>query len=563
MNQVMEAVNMKRDYVARREWILAVVLSCGMSGLLQIPYLLGYLTARVGTAYSGLLVHISDATYLVAIQLGMQGEWLYRIRFTSEPHAGAFLYTFYLALGHLARLLNLDAVTMWHLSLGVTSFILFLIVFGFIAYFIPHPNWRLVAFLIALFGAGYDVFPIPFETVAPTSGVPLDLRMPEAHLFYSALTYPHYSAAIALILVSFWCALRGMLENISSTRWIGLLCVGALASVGVAMVYPFLVLLTASVLSAFYLFLAWRKRKILWRAGIFLVLMFVPVAPLLLYYLNVLATNPVIRAWNEQVQTLSPNPLHYLLTYGIYLALALWNLWRVGFGNENAERLAFLWIWLGIVALLLYAPLNAQRRFVEGVHVPLAILATIGLYETALPRLARAHWFQNLARRPHYSVAGLKNFFAAIFFGAVAFSSVFLYLSALLMLTVQQPDQLFRPQGEIAAMAWLKKNADREALVLSSYASGAWLPYRAETRAYIGQYYETNHFADKFKQVEKFFDARTADSARVDFLRAQKIEYVFYGNAERALGTFDPARVPYLMRLFENADAQVYAVQVP
>ena len=560
---VNESANTKRDTVTRREWTIAASISFGMTALLQLPYMLGYWTAPAGTAYSGLLVHLSDATYLVAIQLGIHGEWLYRIRFTSEPHVGAFLYTFYLALGHVARLLNLDAVTMWHVSLAVTSSVLFLVVFGFIAHFIPHPNWRLVAFFIALFGAGYDVFQLPFETWDPTSGVPLDLRMPEAHLFYSALTYPHYNAAIVLILVSFWCALRALSEHLARARWIGLCLVGAMASAGVAMVYPFLVLLTAGVLGVFYIFLALRARKILWRAGIFLVLMFLPLVPLFLYYLNVLATNPVIRAWNEQVQTYSPNPIHYLLTYGVYLALALWNLRRVGFGKTFPERRALLWIWVGVVAVLLYAPLNAQRRFVEGVHVPLAILATIGLYETALPRLAQTRWFQNLAQRPNYSVAGLKNFFTVVVLAFVSLSSIFLYVSALLTMTVQQPYPLFRPQGELAAMDWLRANADREALVLSSYGSGAWLPYRADTRAFIGQYYETNHFSDKLKQVAKFFDARTEDAARIELLRAQKIDFVFFGRGEREVGTFDPARAAYLVRVFENVDAQVYAVQLP
>ncbi len=550
--------------IEKREWGTAALIAFGVTLLLQIPYALGYWSARTGTEYSGLLVNLSDVTYYVGIQLGRQGEWLYRIRFTSELHAGAFLYTFYLALGHLARMLNLDAVMMWHLSRAVIGFGMFMVLFGFIAYFIENPKWRLVAFVLALVGAGFDLFHLPFDAVDPASAVPLDLRMPEAHLFFSAFTYPHYSAAIALMLIVFWCALRGVLENAARGKWIAFALGGALANVGVAMVYPFLVLLTASVLGVFYFFLAWRAKKILWRDGVFLVILFLPAAPLLLYYQRVLATNEIIRLWNEQVITYSPNPLHYFLTYGAYLVPALWNLWRARFG-EGAEipHRAFLWIWLAVVAILLYAPLNAQRRFVEGVQVPLAILATMALYETVLPRLAQTRWFQNLARRPNYSVAGLRKLLTVLYVGVVSSASVFVLASAVLTTTVLQTYPFFRAREELAAMDWLSQNVSREAVVFSTYYTGAWLPHRAGTRAYIGQYYETTNFFEKFRATENFFDAQTDDATRREFLRAHEIPYLFYGRAEREAGNFDPSRAAYLQRVFENGDAVIYRVVLP
>ena len=99
---------MAEKRITRREWGIAAGMALAVTLLLQVPYVLGYWTARAGTEYSGLLVNLSDVTYYVAMQLGMGGEWLYRIRFTAEPHDGAFLYTFYLALGHLARLLGMN-----------------------------------------------------------------------------------------------------------------------------------------------------------------------------------------------------------------------------------------------------------------------------------------------------------------------------------------------------------------------------------------------------------------------------------------------------------------------
>jgi hypothetical protein len=547
------------EKISRREWGIAAGMALAVTLALQVPYALGYWNARAGTEYSGLLVNLSDVTYYVAMQLGMAGEWLYRIRFTAEPHDGAFLYTFYLALGQLARLLGMNAEMMWHVSRAGMSFLMFLGVYGFIAYFIEKPNWRRVAFLLAVLGAGFDWFALPFDAADPASGVPLDLRMPEAHLFFSAFTYPHYSAAILCMVVVFWCALRGLTESVSTRTWILLAVGGALANLGLVLVYPFLIFLTAGVLGIFLMALMWRAKKILWRHAFWLSAFFLPALPLLVYYQRVLATNEIIRLWNEQVVTYSPNVAHYLLTYGLYLVPALWNLWRVRFGDEaQTPRRMFLWIWLGVVAMLLYAPLNAQRRFVEGVQIPLAIVATLGLCETALPRVRATRWFQNVARRPGYSIAGLQRLLVILFLGIAALSSFFLYTSAVLTNIVLQPYPFFRPRAELAAMDWLRANAGREDVVLATYYAGAWLPYRAGTRAYIGQYYETVHFFEKFRAVEKFFDANADDATRQDFFRATGAAYVFYGPAERAAGDWDPAHAEWLERVYGNDTTFVY-----
>src|SRR5581483_12070086 len=165
-----------RITVSRREWGFALVTALAVAALLQAPYVLGYATARAGTQYSGLLVNLSDVTYYVGIQLGIAGEWLYRIRFTAEPHSGAFLYTFYLALGHVARWLNLDAVTMWHASRMAWSALLLVTSYGFIAYFIREPQRRRVAFFILVLGAGFDFVRFPFEAYEAAGAAPVDLR---------------------------------------------------------------------------------------------------------------------------------------------------------------------------------------------------------------------------------------------------------------------------------------------------------------------------------------------------------------------------------------------------
>ena len=381
--------------VSRREWIAAVGLSLGVVTLLLVPYLLGYALARPGTEFTGLLINVEDGSYLSAIGEGINGAWLYHIPFTTEPHAPIFIEVFYLALGHLAGALNLSATVMWHLARAVTAMLLFVALFGFIGAFLKNRFQHWTAFLLAIFGAGFDWVWFPWEQFESTSAAPLDLRMPETHLFFGALTYPHYAMNITLILLvvgALWYAFVGAMPE--RRRW--LLAVGAgVGNLLLGLVYPFLIFLTAGVISASYLYLLWRARKILWRQAAWMLIAFVIPLPLFLYYQIVLMTNPVFQVWNAQAITLSPNPVHYLLAYAPYLGLGALTFKQIR--RQPNSPLMFLWLWIGVVAVLLYAPLNPQRRFVMGLQVPLAIVATVGLCDVVLLWLARTRAFAALS----------------------------------------------------------------------------------------------------------------------------------------------------------------------
>ncbi len=536
---------------------MVVALGLLLTAFLQIPYWLGDLTAPASELYTGLLVNVEDANYITIIQRGSEGAWMHSLRFTSEPDAPAFLYVFYLAWGHLARLAQWDATTTWHIARFVMSVLVFIVTFGFVRTFVAARAAQWVAFGLAILGGGFDWVAFPWETLAPTSATPIDLKMADAHLFHSALTFPHYLASITLLLILFWCALRLCNENLARAKFFALVVLGALANNGVVLVYPFFVLLSCGVLGMYGILLMLRAKKMVWRQVTILLVLILSTVPLVLYYAYAFASSELLRVWAAQSQTLSPNPLHYVLTFAPYLFLALLDFWRVGV-HDNKRLL--LWIWLLVVALLVYAPLGAQRRFLQGVQVPLAILATFGLFEVALPRIRSARWFQKLSTRPNYSAQGLERLIIVAFLWIISVSSAYQWLSAIALTVVQQPYPLFRPRAEVEAMDWLLGHADSNQVVLSSYFSGSYLPFRSGMRVYLGHVYETIHFDAKQKLVDTFLAAETNDAARLEFLRANKIEFLFYGRAEREVGGFDPARAAYLKLVFRNQEASVYQV---
>ncbi len=545
-----------------REWLFAFLIAAILTALLQIPYALGYALARPGTEFTGLMVNVEDGSYLSAIGQGIAGAWLYHTPFTTEPHAPAFIEVFYLALGHLARALNLSAVAMWHVARVAADLILFLAVFGFISFFLDSPAQRRIAYLVALLSAGFDLLRLPFDPPSMFEAVPVDLHIPEAHLFFSALTYPHFAISVALVLATFWLLLRALSAS-GKTQW-AYAFGAAVGNVLIGIVYPFLIYLMVAVMGAYYLFLVWRQHQVLWREAAALCLAFAVPAPLFVYYQYALMTNPVLQIWNAQAVTLSPNPIHFVLTYVTLLPFALLTLRPIAQMEEQRKRAtAFLWVWVCAVALLLYTPITQQRRFVEGVQVPLAILATLGLFEVALPWLARTRVFVALSRRPSYSVAGLQRLVTVGWIAVASLTSVYVWLSSVALLAFEQPYPLFRPVVEIQAMDWLGDHTARNASIFSSYWSGSFIPARAGNSVFIGQRDETIHFDDKRRASEKFFAASTDDAWRANLLRQYGIAYLFYGRGERDLGQFDPARASYLQLVFSNDAAQIYRVDIP
>lgn len=561
---------------SRREWTIAIVVALAVAALLQVPYALGYILARPDTQFTGLMVNVEDGSYLSAIGQGMDGAWLYRIPFTTEEQSPALIEEFYLALGHAARALGLTAEDMWHVARIACDVILFISTFGFVSLFLASPLQRFVAYLLAILGAGVDLSRFQFDWLSSIEAVPTDLHLPEAHLFFSALTYPHFALSIALVLITFSLLLRalGALgpppaqdRDLELRLWFRPLALAVAAGIGnlmLAVVFPFLSYLMAAVAVLYSLALVWWEPRRIARSGAVLAVSFGLPAPLLFYYQLALAGNPVLSAWNAQATTLSPNPVHYVLTYIWVLPFAFAGIAAVRTMEPRRRRIvAFLWTWVGAVAVLLYTPVTQQRRFVEGVQVPLAILATIGMFEVVLPALARTRVFVALSRRRGYSADGLNRMILVGWITLSSLTSAYLWVSGVALLGWLQPYPLFRPIGEIQAMDWLRGGAAAGETVLSSYWTGSYLPSRSGDSVFIGGRYETLQFDVKRAESERFFDPVTDDAWRQALLRDNRIGYVFFGRGERDLGSYDPSHSPFLKLVFRNSDASLYRVELP
>src|SRR6185503_2026976 len=130
-----------------------------------------------------------------------------------------------------------------------------------------------------------------------------------------------------------------------------------LALLGVGLLQPLAVVVAWAVVAIFLALNGWRLRLgPEWRRDLrSAIVLGLVSAPILFYAVYIFSFDPVLAQWNRQNQLPSPNPVHYLLAYGVWLALA-----AAGWASlrRTAPRLAlFAGGWILLALLLLYLPI--------------------------------------------------------------------------------------------------------------------------------------------------------------------------------------------------------------
>ncbi len=552
--------------ISRREWLGAVVVAMGTAVLTLLPYWLGSITAPDGRVYMHLIMNPEDSlTYWAKMWQGAQGAWLYTIPFTPEPHPGAAIGVFYVWLGQVARVTGLSLTAVWHMSRVLAAFGLFVTIFGFTAVFLPHRLTRWAAYLLALFGSGLGWLLFMLGQPYWLDAFPLDFKDPGAHIFFTGLTYPHIALGTTLILFDMLAlksigdqALAGQATN--RRMWL----IAVLAGVGnllLGIAYPFLLYIVAVTAVFYFLYLLFKlrpfaRRSIPWAAGFQAALLFLIPAPLYLYLFYVWQSNDIFRIWDAQAGTPSPPWPHYLVGFGVMLVLAGLVVWK---RPSTRPHFAILWCWIGAVALLIYAPLGPQRRFIQGVHVALAILAATGLVEVVLPRLQQTRFWQRLVANPRYTTPKLNRFIIALFLLLMSLSNLLLLADVSRIAALTQPDPFFRPADELAAVEWLRAQEDSHTVILGDYQTGNLVAAYTGHSVMLGHWAETADYEGKVTAVAQFFNVATPDTQRQALLNQFNVRYVWFGPREEALGQFQPDAAPYLTAVYQNNTITLYA----
>ena len=491
--------------ISPSEWRWVITFS----GLLVAITLLPYAWAIASDSptdswqFMGILANPLDgATYLSKIGEGLRGDLLYTLQYTPEPHQGAAIQEFYLFLGHIARIIGLSPVLMFHIARLVTGFIMFLSLYHLGSVIWPRLRPRRLFFSLLAVGSGlgwlYLVF-FPVRAMSQAGGAPLalptDFSIPESIPFFATFVNPHFPLAIALIALiaaTFVVVFRpgfNMQPNLVNGG-IGL----ALLTVALAIVQPQGLVAITVALVVYLLVLTWRSRRLPLMEINWVILVILPALPFLIYYLAVTRDNWAMRIWNEQNATLSPSPIFYLVGYGLLLLAAIPGMWRaIRRFERDGDR--FMIIWLVVNILLLYAPFNLQRRMAIGLIIPIVYFTVRALED---------YWFHQV--KPPLREALLIAFF--VFVVPSNILSMLIPIFGIIRPESGIAGRLLLPAEEGKAIDWLGTHARRDNVVLAPENVSLWIPAYTGLRVVSAHPYETVNYETKQAEVAAWFDGQ-------------------------------------------------------
>jgi hypothetical protein len=438
-------------------------------------------------------------TYLAKMRQGWEGAWGWQNRYTTESSPIAYLFMFWIVLGHLAAVLHLPLMVTFHLARVAAAFALMAAAWLMIRQFIEDPRARRFAFFFCAvgLGLGYVIQAMGHPVIFGNETDTLDWRMPELTAFYSVLALPHFAwsgvFAAAGVAFTFMAIQRGSLI---------LGVVAGLAWLGQASIHPQMPILMGGATAVALLLRPAAPRG--WFAA---ALAFAIPAPYILYSYLAFIGNPEVQRWTyHSKNALPPETVSLFFALAPQLLLALTGLPAVL--RRRSREDVFLVAWLVLLAVILYLPNPAgdlRRRFLDGIYLPLVILGARGMYETILPRLrsVRAQ--------------------ALVPFTYVALSTVgsaFLILAPLAVAA--------NPQYSVASpfydgLKWLgNQPAGR---VLSMPGVGLYVPAYSGDTVYVGHYDETFDYQGK---TQIAFSTLTGDGNLGQFVRTNQIRYVVW-----------------------------------
>jgi|GEM_PF-1608695 len=544
-----------------KEWIFPLLLSAVLIVVVGIPYWDCYSNQSATEKFMGLVG--TDAiddnnVYLGLMRQAAEGKTLFTNNFTPEANPPALFNFLYLSLGRLS------AWTGWSLDFthrffgAVSILLLVLTAYSFIATGIRRPFYRRFALLLAIFGGGLLWLARIVLRVTGLDLRPVGSWLVELDLFHAMIVYPHFIFAAALMTGS----LALLLKSERVRRFGPALAAGCCAAV-LAASHAFEAVAFVPI-AGMYLFLdtlgtgripGWNRLKSV------AIVLGLPLG-MLLFNRLILAMEP---RWGEVVSRLNfatPEPFRLGMGLGASFVVAM--LTFDGFlrmRRLSGERMAKAWVLT--VLILAYVPyINWRWHLLNGIQIPLSLLATQGLRRTAFRRILlmrRARKRAPCRPRSLWAPPGLVTAMGVMLVVS-CLSTANLFLSYRHQATVVEAPT-YLPTTELAAMAWMDRQVPREALVLASYPVGNYVPRLTGQRVFIGEDMLTNELDARQRDIRLFYSEQWDDGNREKLLHRFGIDYVYYGPDERKLGSYDPDGAAFLTRVYDDGGIRIFEVK--
>lgn len=561
MDQRRERSAEARTLVSAREMAPVIAWALVVAGLTALPYLWAIGVAGNTHQFQGFIWGVDDGNvYLQWIRQAAEGELLLRNQYTTleqEPH---FFNVFLHALGRAAAWTGQPPGVVFHAARLSGAAALLVVIYLLAAFLSRSIAVRWAALGLASLGSGLgwaaaiwaqtvpDHLPAPLRPPDYAPPPPQTWQvMPEAVTFLSMLLNPLFvwsMAVMCLVLIgavvtlerrSFaWAAVTGLL----------LLLIGNMHTYNLPVLH--------ATMGLFGLIMVAQRRIRLRRALALYLLIFAIGLPAPLWAWWAANQDPAYMS-KVLTKTLSPRPHDMAFGYGLILLLAIPGAVHAVRRRLEDPRLLLPLCWVAVNSVLLYVPVSFQRKMAEGLHIPLAILAAIGLIMVIAPRLAALDaparpepgvlpvGARRRERRSTPATPTKLTVVLLIILGvALTLPSNVLFVKGCMEnVATNNRDLLFALQppmmltwDEVYALDYLARVAEPEEIVLSSSLTGSYVPTRAKCLVFAGHWAETLHFSDFVGFVHQFLAPGRSTEVLHGAVRVSGAHYVVYGPRE-------------------------------
>ena len=537
--------------ISRRDLSTVILLASIILIISTIPYCYVLWKTPPDMQFTGWLGSPADHNCsLSRIRQAIEGFWLFENRYTTEPHFRGMIRPYWLFIGKLSGLTKISPIIIYHLTRLFFSFLLMMVVYKFLSIFFLNKAMKIVAFLLIFLSSGFGwMFALSsFLRGGTIKFCSVDLFVPEATTFKAIHQNAHLAVSLILILLVFVLMYSSFNnDRIKPSIYAGL--VGFL----LAFVHPFDMPSIYLTLFFYIIFLSYKEGKVyIPKIKAFLFMVFISIVPILYNYYFVLF-DPVVKEWHKQNVLPSPNPLGYISGFGFIFFFSL-----IGLAHAIQRRKKtdiFLIAWVISISMLLYSPIKVQVKMVMGLHIPLSILSTIGLF--ILFKKLRKVYSIRYNRR---SFKKIRFIILSIFILSTTPTNIALLLNDMFFHIHADPFPVYIHKDKIEAFKWLQRNTQSSEAVLSSYQTGNFIPGWSGNKVFIGHWAETINTSEKFKLLNLFFQSEN-DQIRKNILATYNIKYLFYGPEEQRLGHFNPFNELYLLEVFKNPRVSIFQVK--
>ncbi len=542
--------------ITKSEWKLIFLVTVIVIILTQLPVVFGYLNSTSEKAYIGIhsQTSVDILVYFSYIKQIMGNKFLLLDNFTGEMQDyGTFNIVWFL-VGLLGRALGLTPGIAFHLARAILAPFLLITVYIFLSYVFEDKFRRRLGFIFISFasGLGFYLFPLFLSGFYDPNNFfrqawwPHDLSQPEISIFNTIYQSPHFILSWICTLWIFLFALLAFEKRRPSYGFYA-----GLIALAYFNFHPYFIPLIFGVIGVYgvYYFL---KHRLFDFNLLFGFIFGAVVASLSIgYHFFLLKNSYVISTRATQNVTLVFYLWPAIVGFGAQLPFAFLGFVWAYIRKELDDKFIFFTIWLLVSIILLFAPIQFQSRYFQGMQFPLVIFITYGLnllwqYLKSNSNLSKIKFLVNpylitLVFILLFCMSNIFNLFRDYYYCTNRLSLFYINRDAL------------------NGFNWLDQQPDKNKLVVAREYYGHLVPGFSGNKVYFAHGHETLFYDSKKIEVNNFFSSSTTQEKKYSWLLDRNISYIFDDMEDgTVVSRFES--LPYLKKVFDAPKAKIYEV---